>query len=151
MAAPEKEQRSMLGLGTSAGNDDPSGWRPSKAARSQEQDIRLDSRAETESRTASSAWRPSKVAEERLGSLSSRQVRRRFAMPRGLRPLLTLVFFAAAAYCFLKLWLTPQAGQLHPELAVAAGMLILLVALVFAGAIARRRRKRGDEKSTLRL
>jgi ABC-type branched-subunit amino acid transport system permease subunit len=72
-------------------------------------------------------------------------------MPRGVRPLLTLVFFAAAAYCFLKLWLAPQAGQLHPALAVAAGVLILLVALVLAGAIARRRRRRGDEKSTLRL
>jgi len=72
-------------------------------------------------------------------------------MPPGVRLLLTSVFFICAAYLFLKLWLTPEAGQLHPELAISAGVLALLFIFAIVGALARRRRRRGDDKSILRL
>lgn len=98
-----------------------------------------------------SAWRPSKVAEERLSSISSTRPRRRFSMPPAARLLFTSVLFVCGAYFFLRLWLTPEAGQLHPELAIAAIALALLFVFAMAGALVRRRRKHGDDKSILRL
>lgn len=72
-------------------------------------------------------------------------------MPPGARLLLTSVLFVCGAYFFLRLWLTPEAGQLHPQLAITAVALALLFVSAVIGIVARRRRKRGDDKSILRL
>jgi hypothetical protein len=148
MGAPEKEKPSVLGLGQPVAGD-PSVWRPSQAAHERESDS--SSPGDATGKPENSAWRPSKVAQERLSSLSSARPRRRFAMPTGVRTVLTFVFFICAAYFFVSLWLSPEAGQLRPELAVAAGVLALLFIFAMAGTLMRRRRKRGDDKSILRL
>jgi uncharacterized membrane protein (DUF485 family) len=160
--AREKEKPSILGLGHGASSD-PNAWRPSKArARDSgfslgltetQQPSEHSSRSciPTENRERLSSWRPSKANEERLSSLSPLRRRRRFALPPGARLLLTFVFFICCAYFFLKLWLMPEAGQLHPALAIAAVVLTLLFASAVIGVIVRRRRKHSDEKSTLRL
>jgi hypothetical protein len=150
MAAPEKKQPSVLGLDTSAGKDDPSAWRPSQA-REQDQGPQPRSDAQTGNRERLSSWRPSKANEERLSSLSPLRRRRRLALPPGARLLLTFVFFVCCAYFLLKLWFMPEAGDLHPVLAIAAVVLILLFASAVIGAVARRRSKSSDEKSILRL
>jgi hypothetical protein len=174
MAEAKKDDRSVLRLGQRASSD-PNAWRPSKAvaqdsglslgltpetqtAAAQEKNLVKGQAADAQQRDAlktpeggGTAWRPSRVNAERLGSLSPGRVRRRFAMPRGLRPALTLVFFICAAYVFLKLWFTPTAGELHPALAIVAGILALVGTLLIVGAIMRRKRKGSDDKSTLRL
>jgi hypothetical protein len=165
MAPPEKEKPSILGLGHGASSD-PNAWRPSKA-RAKDSGSSLGptqceqlpeqspaSRSNISVGTTASAapWRPSKVNEERLSSLSPARRRRPVALPLGIRLLLTFVFFVLAAYFFLRLWLIPEAGQLHPALVIAAVVLILLFASAVIGAIARRRRRKsGDDKSVLRL
>lgn len=72
-------------------------------------------------------------------------------MPRGVRPVLTLVMLVCAIYVFRKLWLIPEAGDLHPALAIVAGALILLIVAAIVNMAMRRRRNRSDDKSTLRL
>jgi hypothetical protein len=174
MGPPEKERKSVLGLGVPTSND-PNAWRPSKALRN-DSDLSLGLTPEKQAAAAqqksgtkgeaadaeqravlktreggAAAWRPSRVNAERLSSLSPERARRRFAMPRWLRPALTVTFFVCAAYAFFKLWFMPTAGGLHPALAIAAGVLALLGVLLIVGAVLRRRRKGGDDKSTLRL
>lgn len=73
-------------------------------------------------------------------------------MPRWVRPLLTIVFAVCLAYVFGKLWFEPEADQLHPELAIFIGALILVIVTAAVSAVLqRRRRKLGDEQSMLRL
>lgn len=67
------------------------------------------------------------------------------------RLLLTSVLFVCGAYFFFKLWLMPEAGQLHVALEIAAGVMIFLFISAIVGAVVRRRRKRGDDQSILRL
>ena len=163
MARPDKDERSVLRLGQPS--SDPNAWRPSKA-RAKDSSLSLgltenqqpskesaDSGANipAEDRGSTASWRPSKVNQERLSSLSPARGQRRFAMPRGVRPALTLVFFVCAAYVFFKLWFMPTAGGLHPALAIAAAVLAVLAVLFVAGAVMRRKRKGGDDQSTLRL
>ena len=166
MRAPEKERESILGVGQPASND-PSGWRPSKAARERE-NISDDAKAsgaaqateENSSQQASirnhsrerdaGSWRPSEAVKERLSSLAPVRGRRRFAMPR-VRLVASLLFFAIGFYIFLKLWTMPTEAGLHPALAVFGVVLILLLVAALGGTVARRRQKRHDEKSTLRL
>lgn len=165
MRAPEKERESILGVGQPASND-PSGWRPSKAAREREETLRGAIAGATEklednsSQQASirnhsrerdaGSWRPSEAVKERLSSLAPVRGRRRFAMPR-VRLVASLLFFAIGFYIFLKLWTMPTEAGLHPALAVFGVVLILLLVAALGGAVARRRQKRHDEKSTLRL
>lgn len=163
MVKPEDE-RSVLGLGHGASSD-LYAWRPSKARATDaslslgltedqqpsEQSPVSSSNIPVESPASAASWRPSKANQERLSSLSPARARRRFALPRGARTVLTFVFFVCAAYFFVSLWLRPEAGQLHPALAVSAGVLALLFIFAVVGAVVRRRRKRGDDKSILRL
>jgi hypothetical protein len=164
MGVPEKEKPSMLGLGHGASSD-PNAWRPSNARvkdsglslgltenqQRSEQSSVSSSNIPAENSASAASWRPSKANQERLSSLSSSRARRRFAMPRGVRTVLTFVFFICAAYFFVSLWLRPEAGQLHPALAISAGVLALLFVFAIVGAVVRRRRERGDDKSILRL
>jgi hypothetical protein len=176
MGAPEKERKSVLGLGVPVSSD-PNAWRPSEARCAQDSGLAMELTAEKQAPVAqeksgatgeaaaaeqrdaalntrdgaAAAWRPSRVNAERLSSLSPERARRRFAMPRWLRPALTVTFFVCAAYAFFKLWFMPTAGGLHPALAISAGVLALLAVLFIVGAVVRRRRKSSDDKSTLRL
>lgn len=73
-------------------------------------------------------------------------------MPRGLRPLLTAILAVCLLYIFGKLWFEPEAGELHPALAIFIGALLLLLVAAAVGAVLQgRRRKRGDDQSILRL
>lgn len=180
MAEHEKETKSILGLGLPQNACDPK-WRPSKAARRSESGLSLtgaiaekEKSAEPEKDTAIqardsktgtlpganateraagiAAWRPSKVNEERLSSLSPARGRRRFAVSPRTRLLFTAVLFTCGAYFFVKVWLMPQAGELHVALVIAAAAMLLLFVSVIIGAARRRRhRKRGDPQSMLRL
>ena len=163
MASPEKENASILGLGRAA-SANPNAWRPSKA-RAKDSGLPLNpagnqetsaqssaSGISEENRSSASSWRPSKANEERLSSLSPARRRRRLALPPRARLLLTFLFFACAGYFFLKLWLMPEAGELHPALTIAAAIIILLFASAIVSVAARRRRRKSaDDKSTLRL
>lgn len=155
MAPQEKRDPSVLGLGLPVGQNDPSAWRPSKAARDPEQDSQESKPGATRSEPSfperSAAWRPSKVNEERLSSLSAARLRKRLAMSPRTRLLFTSVLFLCGVYFFLKVWLMPEAGQLHVALAIAAAAMVLLFISAIIGAVARRRRKRGDDQSILRL
>lgn len=99
------------------------------------------------------AWRPSKVNEERLSSLSPLRARKRFAMSPRTRLLFTAVLFACGAYFFVKVWLMPEAGELHVALVIAAvAMVLLFASAIVGGAVRRRHRTRdGDDRSILRL
>ena len=132
----------MLGLGTPATKNDPNAWRPSKAARGREQDNAAEARAD---------WRPSKVNEERLSSFSPSRPRPGFRIPRGLRPLITFVLFIALLYVIGKLWFEPELGELRPALAAVIGAMVAIIVASVPVARMRRQRKRGDDKSTLRL
>lgn len=122
MAEDEKEKKSVLGLGLPGNAGDPS------------------------------AWRPSKVNEERLSSLAPLRARKRFAMSPRARLVFAAAFFAITAYFFVDLWFMPEAGELHVALVIAAAVILLLFASAVLGATARRRRKRGgDDQSILRL
>ncbi|MGC1106042.1 MAG: hypothetical protein WA876_05855 [Candidatus Acidiferrales bacterium] len=72
-------------------------------------------------------------------------------MPPGVRLAVATVFFICGGYFLLSLWLTPEAGELHPALAISAVTLAFLFVAAIVGALVRRRRKHGDDKSTLRL
>lgn len=110
-------------------------------------------RAETRERPLdAAAWRPSKVNEERLSSLSPMRPRRRFAMSPRTRLIFTAVLFACGAYFFAELWLTPEAGGLHVVLLIAAvAMALLFVSAIVSAARRKGKSKRGDDQSTLRL
>ena len=162
MAPPEKERKSVLGVGRLS--NDPNAWRPSKAlskdpslsllgeTTQNQKAAKTDSRdAAASSREDAPAWQPSKAAEARLSSLSPARGRKRFATRARTRLLFTSVLFVSAAYFFVKLWLTPEAGQLHAALAIAGAITILIFISSIIGAVRRRGRERGDDKSTLRL
>lgn len=72
-------------------------------------------------------------------------------MPRGLRPLITFVLLIALLYVIGKLWFEPEVGQLRPELVAVIGTLVAIILASLPVAQMRRKRKRGDDKSTLRL
>lgn len=165
---PEKQPESVLGLGLRSDTHEASAWRPSQALRERPQDSGTAKANDTRAPQANSstlagaardareqstaAWRPSESVKERLSFLSPVRARRRFAMPRGVRLAASSVLFAIGFYVFLKLWLLPTAGDLHPVLLIFIGALILLLIAAIVGSFARRRhRKREDEKSTLRL
>ena len=126
-------------------------WRPSQTTRDREQNSHDGKTANEATDVASAEWRPSRLAAERLSSLSPKPSRKRFRMPRGVRALVTVVLAVCLLYVFGKLWLEPEAGQLRPALAIFIGALILLIAAAVVGAALQRRRKRADDKSTLRL
>lgn len=168
MADRDKEKPSILGLGLPEPAKDPAAWRPSKTAQQAESKLSLTSTAQpyetasksnavndsTENRereTDAASWRPSKVNEERLRSLSPARGRKRFAMSPRTRLMFTSVLFACGAYFFVRLWLMPQAGDLHAALAVAGAAMVLLFLSAIVGASRRRRAKRADDKSILRL
>lgn len=155
MAAQEKRDPSVLGLGVPVGPNDPSAWRPSKTARAQEQDSQQSRSRETQSVTPfpqrAAAWRPSKANEERLSSLSAARVRKRLAMSPRARLLFTSVLFLCGVYFFLKVWLMPEAGELHVALAIAAATMVLLFISAAIAPVVHRRRKGGDDQSILRL
>lgn len=111
-----------------------------------------NSAANRERAGEAAAWRPSKVNEERLSSLSPVRGRKRFAMSPRTRLAFTAALFACGAYFFVKVWLMPEAGGLHAALVIAAVIILLLFASAIVGTVARRRRKRGgDDESILRL
>lgn len=164
MADRDKEKKTILGLGL-PDNTDEGAWRPSKAA-GRESGLSLndvtaeprqaDSQSSaisnpTDSREREPAWRPSKVNEERLRSLSPARGRKRFAMSPRIRLIFTAVLFGCGAYFFVRVWLMPQAGDLHAALAVAGAAMVLLFVSAIVGASRRRRAKRADDKSILRL
>lgn len=184
MAGPEKEKKSILGLGVPESASGPSAWRPSKAARGAESGISLTGAlaekpkvaeprrnanaespsSQTDTRAAensaenrergsnAAAWRPSKVNEERLSSLSPVRGRKRLAMSPRARLIFTASLFACGAYFFVKVWLMPEAGELHVALVIAAVAMALLFVSAILGAARRRRDKRdGDDESILRL
>lgn len=99
------------------------------------------------------AWRPSKVNEERLSSVSPLRARKRFAMSPRARLVFAAVFLAITAYFFVELWFMPDAGELHVVLVIAAVVILLLFVSAVLGATARRRRRTrdGDDQSILRL
>lgn len=182
MAEQDKEKKSILGLGLPNNLDDPNAWRPSKPAHRLESDPSLKrvaaekqestagkgsepenrdlcaSRnsvsASTESSTpqpVTSAWRPSRVNQERLSFLSATR-RKRFAMSPRTRLIFTAALFACGSYFCVKVWLMPQAGELHLALVIAVVAMALLFVSAIVGAARRRRvRNSGDDQSTLRL
>jgi len=154
MGAPEKRDASVLGLGTPVAKNDLNAWRPSQAGHAQEQDSQLSGTPEIRGESFAkrrAAWRPSKANEERLSSLSPARSRLGLRMPRGLRPLITFVLLIALLYVIGKLWFEPEVGQLRPELVAVIGTLVAIILASLPVAQMRRKRKRGDDKSTLRL
>ncbi len=182
MAEPDKEKKSILGLGSPENANDPNAWRPSKAAQRGESGLSLagaavekpktprqeDTQRETreaspKTNTVSSttqnperepdaaAWRPSRVNEERLRSLSPARGRKRLALSPRTRLIFTAALFACGAYFFIRVWLMPQAGELHVALVVAGAAMVLLFVSAIVSASRRKRAKRADDKSILRL
>lgn len=168
MADRDKEKQSILGLDLPETTKNPNAWRPCEATRQAESGLSLNSAAQpcetaskanaitdtTENRereTGAASWRPSKVNEERLRSLSPARGRKRFAISPRRRLIFTAVLFACGAYFFVRVWLMPQAGELHAALAVAGVAMVLLFVSAIVGASRRRRAKRADDKSILRL
>lgn len=171
MGAPEKERRPVLGLGLPADASDASAWRPSHAADSHSDASAVSRRAESETQSAESraeaeknrtgeaaagqkqnaAWRPSEASRARLGSLEPVRGRKRFAMPRGLRVAVSFALLVCGLYIALRIWVNPTAGDFHAAVLIFVGAMILLFLAAIAGAVMRRKRKRSDEKSTLKL
>lgn len=101
--------------------------------------------------SAKDVWRPSEAVKERLSSLAPVRRRRRFALPRSVRFVASVILFIIGVYVFVKLWAMPTGMDLHPALAVFGVALVLLVIAAIVNAVSRKRRTRDDEKSTLRL
>lgn len=113
---------------------------------------RLGAFAENVEAETDASWRPSKANQERLSSLSPERGRKRLAMSARTRLIFTAALFACGVYFFVKVWLMPQAAELHVALVIAAVAMLLLFASAIVGAARRRRhRKRGDPQSMLRL
>jgi Flp pilus assembly protein TadB len=162
MADRDKDKKSILGLDLPETVKDPNAWRPSKAAthestEAEAREPKSKSNASTtttenrEHEPAAAAWRPSRVNEERLRSLSPARGRKRFAMSPRTRLIFTAVLFACGAYFFVRVWLMPEAGELHVALAVTGVAMVLLFVSAIVGASRRRRAKHADDKSILRL
>lgn len=131
-------------------------WQQESAkAEARETDPRSNSTndiSENREREADAAvWRPSKINEERLRSLSPTRGRKLFAISPRTRLIFTAVLFACGAYFFVRVWLMPQEGELHVALAIAGAAMVLLFLSAIVGASRRKRAKRADEKSILRL
>ncbi len=129
--------------------------RESTKAADRETESKSNSTSDTtenrERKPDATAWRPSKVNEERLRSLSPARGRKRLALSPRTRLIFTAVLFACGAYFFVRVWLMPQAGELHVALVVAGAAMVLLFVSAIVGASRRRRAKRADDKSILRL
>lgn len=146
----------------------PSLWPPEKAGSDQNAQTQSGTAVESDPASASEAnvprdsgesvrpnadlsWRPSEAVKERLGSLAPMRRRRRFALPRSMRLVASVVLFLIGMYAFVKLWTIPTGTDLHPALAVFGVALVLLLVAAILSTAYRRHRAREDEKSTLRL
>ncbi len=129
--------------------------RESTKAADRETESKSNSTSDTtenrERKPDATAWRPSKVNEERLRSLSPTRRRKLFAISPRTRLLFRAALFAGGAYFLVRVWLMPQAGELHVVLAIAAAAMVLLFLSAIVGASRRKRAKRADDKSILRL
>ncbi|HKF51018.1 MAG TPA: hypothetical protein VKB26_01795 [Candidatus Acidoferrales bacterium] len=61
------------------------------------------------------------------------------------------MLFIALLYVIGKLWFEPELGELRPALAAVIGAMVAIIVASVPVARMRRQRKRGDDKSTLRL
>ncbi|MGH9727493.1 MAG: hypothetical protein ACRD4V_02740 [Candidatus Acidiferrales bacterium] len=99
---------------------------------------------DTSNNTEKEPWRPN--AANRPEPNSRLRAHRKHRRLTSIIFLIVLIPFLA--YEFHRMWRLPQ---LHPAVALATGVLILLGVLRLAGLLLRRPSKREDDKSVLRL
>ncbi len=98
------------------------------------------------------SWRPSAAGKERLDSLlPDRRKAPRQSPTRRLRPAVLVLLLVFLAYELAHMWREPGMRAIHPQIALLAGVMILLVVAFLAGMLKPPSSKGDDKQSTLKL